>query len=86
MGPSEAPHMTEPARLAIDVGQRWPHVFLSYAREDSATAERLRPLLTLAGFGHSPIRRRSQESLSISRLEKAVDGSDFVVAVLSHHR
>jgi hypothetical protein len=66
--------------------QRWPHVFLSYAREDSATAERVRPLLTLAGFGPSADSASlAGQSLWQDALERAVDGSDFVVALCSRH-
>jgi hypothetical protein len=61
-----------------------PRVFLSFANEDAHTAERLRPLLKLAGFG--PWRDSQMLPDGESRqtaLETAIASSDFVIALLS---
>jgi hypothetical protein len=58
-----------------------PRVFLSYASDGAQSAERLRPLLKLAGFGPSP----EPESPSTEEARQtAIRSSDFVVALLSH--
>ena len=66
--------------------KRWPRVFLSHHREDSETAERLRPLLKLAGFSpwadSASLATQPQRE---SALATAVGESDFVVALLSRH-
>lgn len=61
-----------------------PRVFLSYTSEDAKSAERLRPLLKLAGFGPW----LDSEALSTEQpweeaMERAIASSDFVVALLS---
>jgi hypothetical protein len=61
-----------------------PHVFLSYASDDAQSAERLRPLLKLGGFGPW----LDSEVLSTvepweAAMARAIRSSDFVVALLS---
>jgi len=58
-----------------------PRVFLSYASDGAQSAERLRPLLKLAGFG--PCLDSEAVSTEEAR-ETAIRSSDFVVALLSH--
>lgn len=57
-----------------------PRVFLSYSSDDAQSAERLRPLLKLGGFG--PWLDSEVPSTEEAR-ETAIRSSDFVVALLS---
>jgi TIR domain-containing protein len=61
-----------------------PRVFLSYASDDAQSAERLRPLLKLGGFGpwvDSEV--LSKEEPWEAAMTRAITSSDFVVALLS---
>ena len=61
-----------------------PRVFLSYASEDALSAERLRPLLKLAGFGPwLDSEALSTEEPWEAAMARAITSSDFVVALLS---
>jgi hypothetical protein len=61
-----------------------PRVFLSYASEDAQSAERLRPLLKLAGFGPwLDSEALSTEEPWEAAMARAITSSDLVVALLS---
>ena len=61
-----------------------PRVFLSYASDDAQSAERLRPLLKLAGFGPwLDSEALSTEEPWETAMARAITSSDFVVALLS---
>jgi hypothetical protein len=61
-----------------------PRVFLSFASEDADTAERLRPLLKLAGFGPWCDSQMLPDGESRrTALDTAIASSDFVIAILS---
>jgi hypothetical protein len=60
-----------------------PRVFLSFASEDADTAERLRPLLKLAGFGPWCDSQMLPDGESRqTALDTAIASSDFVIVIL----
>src|SRR5262249_40917572 len=70
--------------VTLSSSSKNPRVFLSYASDDARSAERLRPLLKLAGFDpwlESEI-LSTQEPWEAA-MARAITSSDFVVALLS---
>lgn len=70
--------------MTLSSSSKNPRVFLSYASDDARSAERLRPLLKLAGFDpwlESEI-LSTQEPWEAA-MARAITSSDFVVALLS---